>query len=848
MLAFALALLPGSVYAAENGGGNTEHSSSDTGLGMVLSRPDPDRELEGPLPGAGLPLASSVDVSAGSPPVGNQGMQNSCVGWATGYYFKTWQEKQEHPSWDVAEQEYQYSPSFIYNQINGGADSGSSIYDAMVLLEGTGDVDILEFPYSDQDYTSQPTSSQTQAAGQYRIESDWGYFFARSSWAVTNPYSPPNDISGVKTWLNSGKPLVMGIPIFSDFPHYNGNPPADYYESADMYGSGDLLGGHAVFITGYDDDANPAGSTPDTRGGFRLRNSWGTGWNDNGEVWISYKFVKQWVPEAWYMDDVDSSPFISSISPASGSSGSLVSIYGTNFGADRRSAQITFPGTGGGGSRGSGVATVKSWKNNSVEVYVPGDVGDGSVYLYDWDGEKSNGKDFTGSPSLATGWMLAEGATWPGFGEWVLVQNPGAEDSTVELTLVTPDGPVAGPTYTVPGQSRTTININELLPDSDVACVVTVTNGGPVYVERAMYVNTMDGKWGCHDSIGTTLAADTWYLAEGATWPGYDEWVLVMNPYFEPVDVDVTFQTPAGEVAGPSFTLEGASRESIHVNEYVPDRDVSTRVVSSTPGRGVVAERSMYVRTADGKLGCHNSMGTSEAAEGWGLAEGATWPGYEEWVLVQNPGTAPLNVHLFFLTPDYYSEGPVINLSGGSRTSVRVNDFEPNQDVSTLVLTEEEGQKVVVERALYVSTPDGKRGAHNAPGSVYGGRKWCMPEGATWPGFDEWVLVMNPDAELAAEVRLTFMTGSGPVAGPTATLPPASRKTFHVNDYVSGDVSTFVESDGFVVCERAMYVRTGDGKNGSHCSLGVIPTAPGSGLGGAGGLQRALTEILQQGL
>jgi hypothetical protein len=121
---------------------------------------------------------------------------------------------------------------------------------------------------------------------------------------------------------------------------------------------------------------------------------------------------------------------------------------------------------------------------------------------------------------------------------------------------------------------------------------------------------------------------------------------------------------------------------------------------------------------------------------------------------------------------------------------------------------------------MYI-TSGAKRGSHNSMGSMYSSKDWLLPEGATWPGFDEWVLVMNPDAQATAQVSLSFMTPGGEVAGPTATLPPASRATFHVNRYVTTDVSTRVTSDQYVIAERAMYMNTYQGKQGATCSLGV---------------------------
>ena len=810
--------------APEGNGGEVDVAPGGHGLGLKLSRPDPEYKLDTSRLGTGMPLAASVDLSADLPPVGDQGAHNSCVGWATGYYYKSWWEKQDHPSWDLTNEKYYFSPAFVYNQINGGADVPTSMYDAFQLLQDTGDCDYEEFPYID-DYQKQPTSAEKQAAMQYRIPDSnsggWGYFFAEFTWP--GPYIRDDVITGLKAHLNSGEPLLMGIPIYLDFPSYNGNPQSDYY---DYNGSSGLVGGHAVFIAGYDDNAGGPG-----QGGFLMVNSWGSGWNGDGDVYLSYDFVQDYVPEAWFMEDMDSSPKITTISPPSAAPGNVVTISGTNFGYDRRSARVTFADGGSGATPGAGEGTVESWTNSQINVYVPGGAVYGDVHVYDWDGERSNGESFNPESQA---WLMAEGATWPGFGEWVLVQNPNTTGAAVQIEFLTPGGRVVGPEYLVPAQSRLTVNVNEFVPNQDVATVVSVTNDVTVCAERAMYINTIDGKWGSHDSIASPGVSDTWYLAEGATWPGYDEWVLVMNPNEEAVEVQVTFQTPSGEVAGPLLNLAGGTRESVHVNDVVPNADVSTKVKCLTSGKGVVAERSMYIRTADGKLGCHNSMGSSEAAEGWALAEGATWPGFEEWVLVQNPSGTAVPVSVLFLTPTEILLGPEFTVAPGSRESVCVNDYLQNEDVSTMVFAGEEGQEIVVERAMYMNTPEGRVGAHNSPGSIYMANGWYLPEGCTSTGFDEWVLAMNPDPDNPAVVQLTFMTPEGPMVGPGATLPPGARETFHINDYYVGDVSTKVESDQYVVCERAMYVGTPDGKSGAHCSLGVMSAYLGQGSGASG--------------
>lgn len=329
----------------------------------------------------GVPLGASADLSGQIPPVGDQGQQGSCVGWATSYYYKSWSEKLEHTTWNLTDGRYQFSPSFVYNQINGGSDQGSTFQDAFTLLQTKGDVDISEFPYSQNNCTSQPTAMQLQEAKPYRIPTGWTSFWNRSTYG---PYNPANDITNAKGWLASGRLLVMGIPIYNDFPDYGSNPARSYY---DYNGTSTIAGGHAVAIVGYDDNANPGGADADHRGAFKMVNSWGTSWNGGGFVYLSYDFAKRYVWEAWTMgDNGPDTPSVTGLSATSGSVGDSIDINGNNFGGLRRSARVTFNGTS---------ATQLTWTNEKVTALVPAGATSGPVIAYDWEGTASNPVQFT---------------------------------------------------------------------------------------------------------------------------------------------------------------------------------------------------------------------------------------------------------------------------------------------------------------------------------------------------------------------------------------------------------------------------------------------------------------------
>ena len=230
------------------------------------------------------PLDESCDYSQYFPPVGNQGSQGSCTAWATGYYYKTYQEWQEH-GWDVSQSSHQYSPAFIYNQINGGVDQGSAFEDAFKLLCDLGCATQQDMPYTSSNFTNFPQQEDFENGINYRCQ-EFYYLNVLLS------------LDDLKNHILNGNAAVLGIWVWSNFD-YISNFNYTYCVS-EVYGT--MRGGHAVTICGFDDEM----TTSDGVGAFKLVNSWGTGWGDSGYFWMSYQAVQDTITcigESFYADD-----------------------------------------------------------------------------------------------------------------------------------------------------------------------------------------------------------------------------------------------------------------------------------------------------------------------------------------------------------------------------------------------------------------------------------------------------------------------------------------------------------------------------------------------------------------
>ncbi|HEY5527722.1 MAG TPA: hypothetical protein VIK02_09080, partial [Candidatus Anoxymicrobiaceae bacterium] len=304
------------------------------------------------------------------------------------------------------------------------------------------------------------------------------------------------------------------------------------------------------------------------------------------------------------------------------------------------------------------------------------------------------GHSSVGVTSPAKTWYLPEGASAWGFECWLLIQNPNGSQATCTLTyMIEGSGPVTK-THSVPGNSRQSFNMAEDIGAKNAS--IKVESNIPVIPERAMYRNN---KREGHDSIGTTTAANDYYLAEGTTAWGFTTWVLIQNPASSPSSVTITYMTPSGKKAQPSFSLPGNSRKTIKVNDVpgMGNTDFSTQVHGSQP---VIAERSMYWDNGTGEA-CHDSIGMDKAHTTFYLPDGQTSGGYETWTLVQNPNTTAVNVEVSYLK----AGGGVITLTNSippnSRMTFNMADKITSGRASIMVTSKTAGKKIMVERAMY---------------------------------------------------------------------------------------------------------------------------------------------------
>jgi len=422
------------------------------------------------------------------------------------------------------------------------------------------------------------------------------------------------------------------------------------------------------------------------------------------------------------------------------------------------------------------------------------------------------------NPYISASWFFAEGYTGSGFNEWLCVQNPGDVPANVQIAYMFEDSQDFRE-YPVAPHSRYTINVNnEVGPGRNVSA--ELYSEVPIVAERPMYFD-YKGKWqGGHDVVGATMPFYYWYFAEGYTGSGFEEWLCLQNPNDFAIEAVVYYMYQGGGMDVMTYGLSPLSRFTVNVNDAVgPDRNVSIMVQSTDM---LVAERPMYFDYKGMYRGGHNVVGVNVPSDSWFFAEGCTRPGFEEWLCLQNPGSEAAAVDIYYLTSggDVYVDDLVI--PAYSRDTVFVNEsLGTDYDVSLAVFSD---APIVAERPMYFAYQGSWTGGHNSQGCTMPSTNWYFAEGCTRSGLDTWLCLQNPN-DVASQVSVDYMLGTGQTVQRTYDVAPFSRYTINVADDIGGDqdVAIHVESNEAIVAERPMYFAYQGIWPGGHDAMGYVP-------------------------
>jgi hypothetical protein len=166
----------------------------------------------------------------------------------------------------------------------------------------------------------------------------------------------------------------------------------------------------------------------------------------------------------------------------------------------------------------------------------------------------------------------------------------------VTLRVMSEDGTSLDRRYAIPGNKRTVLTLNDIVPDLPFSMDVTADR--PIAAERLIQ---FDHGHAASAGPGASHAATRWDFVEGSTAKPAEEYLLILNPNGQPVGLEVAYIAADGRVERRSHTVGAAARLTISANSDLPNQPILAAIV--TADQPVVAERTMYVNSAEGRGG-----------------------------------------------------------------------------------------------------------------------------------------------------------------------------------------------------------------------------------------------------
>jgi len=206
-------------------------------------------------------LPAMVDLTSDFGPVYDQGQLGSCTGNALAAAFEFDLLKQNLPDFIPSRLFIYYNERRLEGTVS--SDSGAQIRDGVKTLVRQGVCPETAWPYDITKFADKPSAACYTDALTHQATS---YQRVRRT------------LEQMKGCLAEGFPFVFGFTVY------------DSFESQDVAKTGvvpmpspdeSVLGGHAVVAVGYDD--------ADER--FRVRNSWGIGWGQEGYFTMPYAYL-----------------------------------------------------------------------------------------------------------------------------------------------------------------------------------------------------------------------------------------------------------------------------------------------------------------------------------------------------------------------------------------------------------------------------------------------------------------------------------------------------------------------------------------------------------------------------
>ena len=240
------------------------------------------------------------------PAIKDQGSLNSCTTWSTVYYQMSYAVNKALNR-DAKFSKNVFSPAWVYTMANEGENSGNYYADILKILSEIGAVPMTKAPAmtevdGDNVRNVKATKEMWLEASKYRVDEYYSIDLKRESETPVIESPKDTDLEAIKKALALGE-VLTGTTYAYKWNRSKIKKDNRVRENASYEGqyivtdcTGKIKGAHRITIVGYNDniwvDINKNNQVEEgEKGAFKIANSYGDTYDNNGFIWISYDAV-----------------------------------------------------------------------------------------------------------------------------------------------------------------------------------------------------------------------------------------------------------------------------------------------------------------------------------------------------------------------------------------------------------------------------------------------------------------------------------------------------------------------------------------------------------------------------
>ena len=266
---------------------------------------------------------------------------------------------------------------------------------------------------------------------------------------------------------------------------------------------------------------------------------------------------------------------------------------------------------------------------------------------------------------------------------------------------------------------------------------------------------------------------------------------------------------------------------AVDLGNDVTRRAEVAATITARNGR-VVVDR--ILRFDGDERGLTVQSGVPEAQATWVYPDGFTNESIREEYAVYNPSDQLAEVEIEFVVDDPVTNGipESIDLSLPPKShqliDIGADGRVPAGVGHSGIVRSANGVPIIAERIVYGAAGT-RNGISVSSGSPVEAETWNFAAGAVTDTIDEWLVLVNLDQQILAQVDVTAIVGGQvvPVSGlQDIELGAGERRAIRVGEGISNrpDLALVVASSEPIVVERGLY-RVGDDVRGMSMSVGV---------------------------